>query len=362
MPKFLRTFVLFPLLCAAVTAQDSNPEQLFRDAVEAQQRGDDAGAIGKYREVIALRPDVVEAYVNLGAALAHAGRFDEAIAEYERALARSPDQPQIRLNLALAYYKAGRIERAAAEFQALHEAAPADKRVALLLADCWLQQGDNRKVIRLLEPLDAEYRDDLAFSYLYGSALIQDNQVERGRQVIDRILRNGDSAEARVLMATARIRVLDYAGAKQDLERALALNPQLPGVHSLYGVVLDGLMDTASRAAYEKELEVNANDFSANFHLGVVALHDRQFDRADALLSRALAVRPKDPGALLQLANARSAQDRREEACHILEDLTRDYPGFREAHVVLASVYYRLKRQADGDREREILKKLKPTH
>ena len=34
-----------------------------------------------------------------------------------------------------------------------------------------------------------------------------------------------------------------------------------------------------------------------------------------------------------------------------LEQLTRDYPNFSEAHAALARTYYKLKRTADGDRE-----------
>src|SRR5277367_1177164 len=96
----------FLLLCVGLgMAQTPAPEQLFREAVEAQRRGDDATAIAKYKELIKARPDVVEVRANLGAALAHQGRFDEAIEQYAAALVRSPENTGIRFNLALAYYK-----------------------------------------------------------------------------------------------------------------------------------------------------------------------------------------------------------------------------------------------------------------
>jgi tetratricopeptide (TPR) repeat protein len=355
----VRIPLLAVLLVPIALAQGANPEQLFREAVEAQQRGDDALAASKYRELIEIRPDIVEAHANLGAALSHLRRFDEAIAEYEIALKGAPDGIQIRANLALAYYKAGRTERAAVEFEALHNLAPQEERFTLLVADCWLQQGENRKVIALLEPLDPQYRNDLTFSYLYGTALMRDNQMERGQEIMDRILKNGDSAQARVLMASARMRKLDWQGARADLERALEIDPNLPGLHALYGVVLEEVMDARASAQYHKELELNPNDFAANFHLGVFALRDNRLDEAEAYFHRALDIRPGDPGALLQLANLRSVQDKRDEACQILEGITKRYPDFREAHVVLANLYYRLKRKTDGDREHEIAQKLR---
>ena len=358
MLKMMRAVTLLLLLASAAGAQEANPEQLFRDAVEAQQHGDYEAAVQKYRQLVALRPDVPEIHANLGAALVHLGRFDDAIAQYETALAARPDQMQIRMNLALAYYKAGRIGQAVPEFEKLHAAAPAEKRITLLLADCWLQQGENNKVIDLLGPLDADNHDDLTFALLYGSALMRAGKNDQGQVVMDRILRNGDSAEARVLMATTRIRRKDYAGARADLDRAIELNPNMPGAHSLLGMALDGLMDTGAHDAYQKELEINPNDFQANLHIGVEELHDRQIDQAEAHLRRAVAVRPDDPGALLQLANVLSAQNKRDEARGILENLVRQFPDFREAHAALAGVYYRLQRKADGDAESAIVKKL----
>ena len=355
----MRVVILLAILVGAAVAEDaSTPEQLFRDAVDAQQHGDYVRAVEKYQQLIALRPDVVEARANLGASLVHLGRFDDAITQYEAALAANPGQMQIRMNLALAYYKAGRTSQAATEFATLHDSAPAEKRVILLLADCWLQQGENAKVTDLLAPLDADDHDDPAFSYLYGTALIRSNQMDRGQQVMDRILKNGDSAEARVLMATARMHRQDWAGAKSDLKRALELNPALPGVHALYGAVLDNQMDTGALAAYEKELEINPNDFNANLHVGVTDLHERQLDQAEIHLRRALAVRPQEPGALLQLANVLAAENKRDDARGVLEELVKRFPDFREAHAALAGIYYRLQRKADGDAESAIVKKL----
>ena len=47
-----------------------------------------------------------------------------------------------------------------------------------------------------------------------------------------------------------------------------------------------------------------------------------------------------------------------EQACTKLEQLIKESPQFVEAHVSLATVYYRLKRKADGDRERATVLKL----
>ena len=47
-----------------------------------------------------------------------------------------------------------------------------------------------------------------------------------------------------------------------------------------------------------------------------------------------------------------------DQACARLEQLIQETPHFVEAHVSLATVYYRLKRKEDGDRERATVLKL----
>jgi tetratricopeptide (TPR) repeat protein len=79
------------------------------------------------------RPNEVQEKVNLGAALAHIGQFDEAIATYRSALPLLQDKDPVLLNLALAYYKKGDFENARQQFEVLHDARPEDVRVII----CW---------------------------------------------------------------------------------------------------------------------------------------------------------------------------------------------------------------------------------
>ena len=63
-------------------SQSAGPARLFQEAVEAQQRGDDALAVRKYRALLALHPEAVAIRVNLGASLAQLKRYGEAINQY----------------------------------------------------------------------------------------------------------------------------------------------------------------------------------------------------------------------------------------------------------------------------------------
>jgi lipopolysaccharide biosynthesis regulator YciM len=58
------------------------------------------------------------------------------------------------------------------------------------------------------------------------------------------------------------------------------------------------------------------------------------------------------------LANVDLATGKPEQARQALEALIAESPDFAEAHATLGTVYYRLNRGADGDRERAISQKL----
>jgi tetratricopeptide (TPR) repeat protein len=357
----LKPSLLLALLIAttahAQTAQQL--QQLVQDAMQKQQAGDLEGAVTEYRQFLKLHPEAAAIHSNLGAALAGLGRFEEAIPEYKIALKQSPKLESARLNLALVYYKMGKLDSAAKELEKVYAEDPSNHQTALLLGDCYLSMGRQDDVIRVLEPAEQVYPDDLAIAYLLGTALIQVKRVDEGQLLVDRILRNGDSAEAHLMLGTAKMNVQDFAGARDEFAKAVKLNPDLPEVHVLYGkaLMLTGDSDVAAKE-YKAELAVNPYNFEANLQLGVAARQEQDYDLADKYFLRAQETRPGDPGVGYQRALIAIDQGHLDQARQMLEALVKESPQFTEAHVSLSLVYYRLKRPEDSKREREIVLKL----
>jgi tetratricopeptide (TPR) repeat protein len=343
----------------AQTPPPRNPQQLVEDAIQKQQSGDLQGAVGEYREFLKLHPEATPIHSNLGAALAGLGRFEEAINEYKIALKQSPKFPGARLNLALAYYKMGRLAAATAQLEKVHAEDPANHQAILLLGDCYLRMEQNKNVIRLLAPEEKKSPDDLAIAYMLGTAYIRDGQAESGQVLVDRILRNGDSPEAHLMMGSAKMGIQDFAGARDEFSKAVALNPNLPTVHGLYAAALHltGDSDQSSKE-FQAELAVDPYNFDANLQLGANAREEHKYDEASQYFNRALETRPGDPGVSYQLALIDSDQGRLDNARQKLEALVKQWPQFTEAHVSLSLVYFRLKRPEDGKRERDIVQKL----
>ena len=354
-------FSLLLLTIGTVKAQDTNnnTDAILDRALQMHQSGDFEGAIRQYQAFLALHPERFDIRSNLGAVYARLGRYQEAIDQYQRALKLDRRNPGIRFNLAVAYYKAARFDLAANELTRLLADEPEQQNVQMLLADCYLQMGENKKVTELMKPLANKNPDDLGIAYLLGTAMVRDGQGDKGQIYIEKIMRRGDSAEARLLMGTTYIMINDYAKAVTELEQAVKMNPALPSANAWLGkaLMMTGNTD-AAQEAFRRELTVNPNDFDSNLQMGILRKQDQHHDEALAYFQKAFMVRPNEPNSRYYIASIEVAGGKFEPARQRLEEVVKDAPDFVEAHVMLATVYYRLKRKADGDRHQAIVNKL----
>ena len=99
--------------------------------------GDYLGALDAYQDAARLKPDLPDLLNNLGTALHHANRLDEAARTLTRAHGREPRDPGTLVNLSSVLRDLGQFEQAAARLTAAARLAPDDPRVrynqALLL-------------------------------------------------------------------------------------------------------------------------------------------------------------------------------------------------------------------------------------
>jgi len=356
----MRTVLSLLLLGSALaTAQQPDPDRLFGSAVEAQQRGDYPAAIRDYQELLKLRPGMVEARVNLGAALAHSGRFDDAIAQYRLALPDAPDKAEVRMNIGLAYYKKGDLAEAVGEFRAVQESRPADPQLAVLLGDSEVRSGKAADAVAMLAPLEAANAANPDFEYVMGTALVAAGSRRDGAARLEKVAQATGSADAYLLAGSTLMGLNESARARNDLEAALRLNPALPRVQALVGMARDKTGDQKeAEPAFREALVRDPNDFEANLYLGAILLKRRAVAEAKPYLDKALALDPTSTMARYESAMWESNSGQYEDAAKNLEAVIHEAPDWLEPHVELATVYYRLHRPADGAKERQIVDRI----
>lgn len=356
-----RWTLLFVAAMTLAGARDSGAQDLssFNSAAALQNSGNFEEAAAEYGRFLQAHPDNVEARSNLGVVLMHLGRYEDAIAAYRAALSIAPSNVAVRLNLGLAFYKSDKLADAVAEFTRVLAAQPENLQATYLAADCQLRLDHPSDVIELLAPLEKSGADDPMLSYLLGMAYLSTKQTEKGQLLIDRILRQGDSAEAQVMMGVAKRGAGDLKGAAEDLKRAVEINPDLPGVRVMYAqALLEAGNPDLARGEFEAELKRNPLDFDANLYLGLLLKNDQDYDGALRHFNRALGVRPGDLRTRNQIASVALARRETATAIEMLEAIVKEAPSYIEAHVALATAYYRLQRKAEGDSERAIVERL----
>jgi Flp pilus assembly protein TadD len=343
---------------AAAPAAD--PAAIVARAVDLQKAGKLDEAAEEYRRFLEIAPGSWEARSNLGVVYAGLGRYADAVAQYREALAVRPGAVAVRYNLAVALYKSQRFRDAAGELEAVLKAKPDHPQAPLLLADCRLLLGEWKAVIAILDPLLEKDPTNRAVLYMIGTALMRDRQYERGQRVLDRILGQGDSAEAHLVLALASREANDDIAAEKELRRALELDPRLPTANGLLGEVLVRMGEGSQAMTHlQREIDLHPNHFDSHLLLALLLRQDGRSDEARDHLVKALVLRPGDPGVRYQLALVQIAQGEIDVARETLVGLVSEAPDFSEAHVSLALVYYRLGRREDGNRHQAIVQRLK---
>jgi tetratricopeptide (TPR) repeat protein len=170
---------------------------------------------------------------------------------------------------------------------------------------------------------------------------------------------SGLSAEAYLMAGQFALNLNEFERADRDADAALKLNPNLPGVYTLKGQALQYMSDhPGAIEALRKALEQNDQDFDAHLTLGAVLNTQRDLESARTHLEKALQLRPNSTLARYELAKIQRTQGQLDDALGNFEQVVKEEPKWLQPHIELAALYYKMKRPADGQRERALVDQL----
>jgi tetratricopeptide (TPR) repeat protein len=180
-----------------------------------------------YRDCVEKSPAKARPYNNLGAALIHQGRLQEAIEHLQAALKIEPDYADAHYNLGSAFARLGDLEKGIYHFNETLRLEPKNLKALNNLGVALVLQGRVNEAIKHLEaalkikPSDADLHNNLGF------ALMDQGELD---------------------------------AAVEHLSRALALDPRHLGAYNNLGLVLKrrGQLEE-SRQQFSRALEINPN-------------------------------------------------------------------------------------------------------
>ncbi|MCZ6886138.1 MAG: tetratricopeptide repeat protein [Alphaproteobacteria bacterium] len=152
------------------TAAAADVDYLRGNVFKQMDRFDEA--VVSYRDAISLRPDFVEALVDLGVCLVALAAYSDAIDCYQTALARMPNSPIIFNNMGTAQAAMGHHEKAVENFRKALAADPGYVEAHFNLALSLIALGDHEEAIRChkqalkIDPEKAKAGNNLAHLFL----------------------------------------------------------------------------------------------------------------------------------------------------------------------------------------------------
>jgi tetratricopeptide (TPR) repeat protein len=269
--RFVKQPIAFVAICSAILGVFS--------ALTFKQNFVYQSGYSLWKDTIAKTPDAWIAHNNLGVLLREANMLDDAEHEFRTVLDLKPDQVEAIMNLGLVQEKRGDIDGAisvmhdaitAADKDPIH--APSYAKLYWNLGRLMVKKGD-------LQAAQLAYRASVELDHRYLPGIVGMGEV---------LFKRGD-----------------LVNAQKWLEQALKIDPYNYQAHADYGNVLVAQGDVANAMTeWQKVLDHDPNDAMTLNSVGALFMKMEQFDAAIFMLKRALQQKPDFEEAQKNLAAA----------------------------------------------------------
>ena len=160
-------------ICAtSISGQDIDSElqQHFAAAQEAQKAGKFDDAAREYKTVLHLRTDIPEVYGNLGLVYYLEAKFEDSAAEFRKALSLKPDLRGADLFLGIDYVKLYRAPEAVPHLEKAVQQEPANKQARSWLCNALWDSGQTALAIDQLQKAVHDFPGDIGMLFLLGES------------------------------------------------------------------------------------------------------------------------------------------------------------------------------------------------
>jgi len=324
-------------------------QDLYAQAKAAQQGGDNASAIQKYRAMVKLAPHLAPAYNNLGMLYFSQRDYANAAQVLEQGLKLNPDMPTATALLGLSYVQMGENEKAEPLLESALRANPADDNAEMALARVLINLRKYDEATPYLKShLERNPKDQQAW-YLLGKTYLQLSEDALGR--IHEI--DPNSVTAHEVAGEIDESMHNYDGALVEYKKAVDLAPSQPGTHEHMGNTywVTGKWDSA-QTEFKAELANAPENCTARWKLANAML-EANAPAEDALteLNRVVDHCPALMQAHVDRARALIKLGKHDDALPDLLMAEKDSPDEPSIHFLLSSVYKAQGKTAEAQQE-----------
>jgi len=227
-------------------------------------------------------------------ALYREGQLEQAIAVGRDVIARRPDMDVAHLQIAALEAARGDMDAAIAAARRAVALRPGDAETAALLGVYLTEAGRAPDAVRFLEPWLARGEDDLDVLNALAMALATAKRPQQALDVLARA-RQAHPANTQVLVniGTVYLKQGDAARARQAFEAALDLDPDVARAHNSLGVIAarEGRMPEAVER-WRRAVALDPQDYQTLYNLGTYLWETGRRTEARPFLDSYLAAAP----------------------------------------------------------------------
>jgi cytochrome c-type biogenesis protein CcmH/NrfG len=366
--KFVASlFILLSMISIASAGQapPNAKEQAQQDEGLAQQYLREQRpdlAIPELKKIVALDPNNLEARANLGVLLFFRGDYFDAAPQLRAAITLQPNLWKVRSLLGLAEEHTGDIDDGRKDLEAsfpMIEDRKLKIEVGLDLVGLYTASSELDKAAGLVSQLKIAYPDVPEVLY----AAYRTYADLSGESMLNLSLVAPDSAQMHQLLAHEETREGNTNGAIAEFHKAIAIDPNLPGVHFELAELLSTSQDPVVKKEAEQEygaaLKSNPQDEKSIWRLGEIALQTGNVELAKEDFSKAIALRPDDSDAQLDMAKVLIQMNQPAKAQAVLEQTVQIDPTNATAHYRLATFYREQNRLDEAKLQLELYQNLR---
>jgi tetratricopeptide (TPR) repeat protein len=350
----LAVFFLVAIPCFSQNSP-SRQEQIeshLRQAKAYLQQNKPDLAAAEFKAIVALDPKNADARGNLGVLLFFQGAYADAIPQLRAALKLQSNLWKIQALLGLAEKRTGDSNAAIGDLQKAFPNLQEQKirvETGMELIDSYSTAGDLAKaapIISELREMDPTNAELIYTAYRIYSDLLDETRLSL-------ILVAPNSARVHQMMAHELARQGHTDEAIANYREALKIDPNASGVHFELAEMLNSEPSRRDEAEkeYQAALAGNPRDEKSECKLGDLAAVQGNAKAAVGYYEAALKLDPNDSEALIGLAKSDMTVNEPEKALPLLEQATKLDPTSAVAHFRLSTLYRKMGRTEDANRE-----------
>jgi tetratricopeptide (TPR) repeat protein len=296
-------FLLSNFSCAKKT-----PPTIIEEKIEDKKRAEKEEVIKKAEKLTfeeAKASIVADPYVMFGIGLRKEaeGNLDEAEKFYSYAIELKPNMVDAWVNLAEIKSKKGKIDDGLKVLEDAEKIVPADPKIKSAKALFYMRKGDYKRAEEILKKASAEVGMRKEIEKTMGYLFIETGRYNLGLFIFDELSKKyPDDPENFFMKGEIYMRTKNFADAIREFEKGLKIKRDKV-IFLKLGICYFKLnaIDDAEKA-FKEALSEDSNMWEAYLNLGLIYKRKGEFEKAEEMYKKALSF-GKRPQILYNLAN-----------------------------------------------------------